>query len=515
MSEELSLERHIDSILQQVGAKKEIEQTTDPSTWMDIVEWIEKYFYLYDTAQLVTLEKPQRYALREAIRRNDDGTFVYDTVIWSWIKKSAKTTVIAAVVDYFCTHKPRSRWRLVANDLKQADSRVGMYLRENILIGQKKGYGNSQHDVRMWNQRRDTTITDRNLKIIYPNGSIVEMIPVDPTGEAGGNDDGVVFSEVWGWKSDKHKLMYSEMTIAPTRFGHAQRWIDTYAGVTGESPVLEPLYNLVVQDENKIDIPHNPYCYAKGTIFATWVESPLLSWQTKEYYESERRALSEMQFLRLHRNQWGTSEESFIDDFSWWQNCYRQNIPPLAKYDEIVIALDAAVVSDCFGLVAVSRAPVEWMLNAGYKETDDVFIVRKCRRWKPPKGGKIQFFGKDNPEGVLDSLVDNYNVVQVCYDPYQLESFISQQIDKGGAWYEPFNQGGERAKADKFLYDTIREQRILHGNDKNLNEHIQNANKKVTADRLIRIIKRADNMKIDLAVCLSMACYRALDIIPK
>ena len=118
-----NMDRTVDNILIDVGAKKPHKQLTPVDEWLDIVDWIERYFYLYDTAELVTLEEPQRNPLREAIKRDDDGKFLYDTVIWSWMKKSAKTTIIAAVVDYFCSNKPRSRWRLVANDLKQADSR--------------------------------------------------------------------------------------------------------------------------------------------------------------------------------------------------------------------------------------------------------------------------------------------------------------------------------------------------------------------------------------------------------
>lgn len=511
-----NIDRLIDNILIDSGAKKTIGAGANYQDWLRIDKWIERYFYLYDTAQLMPLENPQRNALIEATRRDDRGRFIYDTVIWSWIKKSGKTTVIAAVVDYFCSNKPRSRWRLVANDLKQADSRVGMYLRENILIGQNKGFPhNDAESSDFWQFRRDTEITDRGLKIIYPNGSIVEMIPVDPTGEAGGNDDGIVSSELWGWKSDKHVLMWSEMTISPNRFGYAQRWVDTYAGFTGESPVLEPLYNYVVKEENKIDIKHNPYCYANGGTFATWVEKPLLSWQTKEYYASERRVLSEMQFLRLHRNQWGTSEESFLDSDSWWHGCKRDDIPALNRFDEVIVALDAAVTNDCFGMVAVSRAPMDWQLKNGWKVSDDVFIVRYVQVWTPPKRGKIEFYGESNPEGALDRLTDDANVIQVAYDPYQLESFVSQQADKGGAWYEPFNQGGDRAKSDKFLYDTIREKRIIHAGEKDLTDHILNANKKTVGDRSIRLIKRADHLKIDLAVALSMALWRALEVIPK
>lgn len=780
------------------------------------------------------------------------------------------STVVAGIADYVACTKPKARIRLIANDRKQADSRVGYYMRQNIMIGARLGYGDSDTGKRIQEFRQNTKITPSGYTIEYPNGSIVECVPIDPTGEAGGNDDLLIFSELWGWQHKAHQDMWAECTISPNRFGYAQRWIDTYAGYEGDSPILEHLYQQVVKDENRLDIPDNPECYASGKTFATWVTKHHFHWQTPEYYclplpenkndllaltstgwksaiditlsdelctmdsngfieyqqptdifnsdyvgdlirlkhtkadmvmtpnhrvfaayashtrkvknvlskpfeyvyknaidamkmpigwipghgqisnqdlstftigsriynadafiefmawylaegcltpdkkkgviyysriaisqdpiknpekyrliidvcrrlgyepklsrvgiaiydaklaryllqfgksheksiprwildkcskrqlrifldayikgdgssrqneeswlvytnsnqmnldimelafkagyrpryigswssainrlpihhisimqshigwsqgnkrnhwfvekatpntrvwcptlpngnfyvmqngtcfwtgnSSERIQQTEEQFQRMHLNQWVLSENAFVP-IDWWDNAANDDIPLISPYDEIVIALDAAVSGDCFAIVAVSRDrryPSKFGSD-GY-EAPDRLIKRYARAWTPPKDGKLQFWS-DNPDDItptseLKRLIKTYNVVQVTYDPYQLEHFISQLAHESDAWFDEFNQQGEREIADKMLYDAIREGRIAHnGQDDMLREHIKHSNGKLIGDeRKLRIVKRSDDKKVDLCVALSMAAKRAVDHIAK
>jgi phage terminase large subunit-like protein len=59
------------------------------------------------------------------------------------------------------------------------------------------------------------------------------------------------------------------------------------------------------------------------------------------------------------------------------------------------------------------------------------------------------------------------------------------------------------------LYDLIRERRIQHKNEADLNAHVKAANRKPEDDAKLRIIKRTPEGKIDLCVALSMAADRA------
>ncbi len=217
---------------------------------------------------------------------------------------------------------------------------------------------------------------------------------------------------------------------------------------------------------------------------------------------SEEAVLLPSEFKRMHRNEWSSSEQSFVQ-FEWLKQC-EQPAPALTKNQNVIIAMDAAISGDCFGLL---------MLSA---RGDDELDVRYARKWIPPKGGKLDFRkgnaqegeADDGPEAELRRLLEEYNVVEVCYDPYQLEDLAMRMSAELLAVFYAFNQGGERAVADKSLYDRIRSRRLHYYNMPDLEEHILNANVKTEGEKM-RLIKKSEHMKIDLAVCLSMAADRA------
>lgn len=451
-----------------------LPQSNDPLTW------IENNFYLYDTGALMKLYDCQRRPLELALSRDDMGNFKYTTVLWSWPKKSAKSSIIAAMSDYVAEHKPNASIKLIANDLKQADSRVGYYVRENILIGKRHG------------KRQDIRITPSGYRVSYPNGSKIECVPIDPSGEAGGNDDLLVFSELWGWKSKAQQQMFTEMTISPNKFGQSQRWADTYAGYIGGSPILEQLYETGVKNGQRVWDDLEVYTNDAAKMLAVWVTKPMFDWQTSEYYTAEEAQLVPSEFLRIHRNQWAASSETFIPD-QWWDAC--QQVIPAYDRRGCVLGVDAASKDDCFALVLVSK------LGEG---ENAVAAVRYVKVFTPPKGGILNF---DEVEQEIIRLYDSFHIVEVAYDETQLVS-MSQRLGQRVKW-RPFSQATPRVIADKRLYDAIRERRILHSGEPDLKAHMQAADRKPEEDKL-RIIKRNQNMKIDGVIALSMAYDRLM-----
>jgi phage terminase large subunit-like protein len=165
------------------------------------------------------------------------------------------------------------------------------------------------------------------------------------------------------------------------------------------------------------------------------------------------------------------------------------------------VAVDAALSGDCFGILAI-----------GATEDEDKYRVAFSRKWTPPPGKKLNFKNDEGtaPENVLRWLINEYDVIEVCYDPYQLEDMMQSLRSEGNVFTHAFTQNTQRNIADKELYDMIKGRKIYHNGDPDLREHIRNANQKVTGDeRSMRIVKRSDDLKIDLAICLSMACKRA------
>lgn len=467
-----------------------IEKFPDPAAWI-----MENFFIpeMEDIKARPTIElyPYQRACIREALRRDEDGLFIYDLILWSDLKKSAKSSIAAAVILYRAWHTKHGSFKIVGNDLKQADSRVFYYIKKSITMNKEM---NRQCNIKLY-------------RIELPNGAVIEAIPVDPAGEAGGGDDMIEFTELHAAKSEKHKQMWSEMALSPLKFGKSQKWVDTYAGYSGESPVLEPLFEQIVKTENAFhiddpDAPEDLETYRLGRSFCLWQTKPRLPWQTPTYYASERVQQLDHDYARMHENRWSSSASVFVPP-AWWYACKVKELPKEDKWLELVITLDAAVSGDCFGLLAVSRH-------------GDKYALRYAEKWIPPKNGKIDF---RPAEEVIRRLVKRYNVLEVAYDPYQLHDFCTRLANENLAPFYVFTQGTPRLVADKQWRDIIREGRFMYDDTSigagDLTEHILNANAKTDPldTKSLRIIKRAEHLKIDLCVCGSMACNRALEVL--
>lgn len=451
----------------------------------DPIHFIKTHFYIPETNQPIQLYPSQENPLQEALTIEPDGNFRYSTVVWSAIKKSAKSSIAAAVGLWFAWRKPWSSIKVIANDLKQADSRVAYYMRRAIELHPK------------W--RNEVKIV--NYKITFPNHSFIEAIPIDPTGEAGGNDDLIIFSELWGWKNAAALKMWTEMTLSPMKHGQSLRFCETYAGFLQESPVLENLYDNGVKNGEVISEEFETY--RKDKLFVLWNTKPSLPWQTGDYYRSEAANLLETEFNRIHKNQWGDSTEAFVP--SEWIDACIHPLPPYEKLESWVVALDAAISGDCFGLVAVTRI-------------NGITVVRHVKKWTPPTNGKIMFNAPvgtppeqdESPAGELRRLEKRHSIVKVCFDPYQLFSFCNQLKEELVVFFDEFPQNTKRLLADKSLRDMIRERKIWFDGNPDLRDHILNANAKSEGESdKLRLVKRSEKGKIDLAVCLSMAAYEA------
>lgn len=300
----------------------------------------------------------------------------------------------------------------------------------------------------------------------------------------------------------------TEATLPPNKFGYSQRWVETYAGFTGESPLLEQMYEMGVKQGRQLTLPGAPsdlevYANEAARLFVMWNTQPRLPWQSPEYYASEAAVLAPNEFQRVHRNQWVSSSEAFVP-MEWWDACQITDaspVPPLTDRRSLVFAVDAGVSSDCFAVVGVER-----IKGSKKDKSEDKIIVRYAKAWYPPKGGKLDF---ELPETEIRRLHNKYRVLEWAYDQYQLHDMATRLRKKRVGWWNPFNQSATRFIADKNLYDLIRSGRLYHDGDPVLRDHVANANVEVKSEKM-RLVKRAEYLKIDLTVALSMAAYEAL-----
>lgn len=223
------------------------------------------------------------------------------------------------------------------------------------------------------------------------------------------------------------------------------------------------------------------------------------------YTQQRRQSLTEAEARVLLEASWEDIDDAdkFLSSMILWDAC-REDLPALTPNEPMILAIDAGVSNDSFGLIGVTAHP---------KRQGD-YAVRVVHEWKPPRGGKIDFRGSKDAPGpdwlIRNVYAPNYAAIQVVYDPYQLESLCADLMRDGIIQCVPFPQGSDRLEADKFLYDMIVARRLAHDGHAALRQHIDNANRKPDPEsRKLRLVKREDSAKIDLAVTLSMATYTA------
>jgi hypothetical protein len=214
-----------------------------------------------------------------------------------------------------------------------------------------------------------------------------------------------------------------------------------------------------------------------------------------------------------------TEVDTFLPDIALWDAC-QELLPPLNGHTPCVLALDGAESNDTFASLMVSAHPADAARLA----------VRYVRPYVPSKGAPLDF---NEIEIDLRELGQAHAISQLAYDPFLLGQLI-MRLKKPATLYraadtakahplvfpafpapcEPFHQGPDRLVADKGLYDEITTRMTAHDGNAALRAHLSNANRKVDSEsRKLRIVKRTYALKIDLAVCLSMARQRAREVL--
>lgn len=212
--------------------------------------------------------------------------------------------------------------------------------------------------------------------------------------------------------------------------------------------------------------------------------------------EAEKRVLLEAAWEDLE------TAERFLPALALWDAC-REDLPPLNRNEPMVLAADAATgradaPSDCFGVVGVTRHP----------QRRQEVAARFIRFWQAKAGQQLDF---DAIETELRALIGDrarFNVVSFVYDPYQLHQMAGHL--KQLVWCKEFGQQKDRLIADKQLLDLIVQHRLAHDGNTDLRRHIDNADRKNDGEGKLRLVKRSEQHKIDLAVALSMATAECL-----
>lgn len=427
-----------------------------------------------ETGKPIELHPEQADVLR-TMSHMTNGAFDFSTWLYSAPKKSGKTTIGAGVALWQACRVPDGQVYIIGNDQKQADNRMMQAIRYAI-----------DHNPRLQKRARLVRYT-----VYLDNGTKIESIPVDPRGEAGMNPTGLFWTEAWGAIGNRPEMLWTEAALSPSRVGQSFKFIESYAGYKGESLILERLYDSIIKQGK----PHAiiPELYTNGKSIGYWCTRHIMEWQVNnpEYYAQEERENVPAEYRRIHRNEWASPQQEFVP-LEWFLACKSEY--SVDKNESMVLSLDAATSNDNFAITMVSR------------RGNDVY-VHYSRCWIPPKGGTIDF---REPEVEIRRLLKENNIIELCYDPFQLHSLVSRIRDEEFVNTRAFPQAGDRLLSDKNLYDMIRERRIHHHGEPDLIAHIGNSAAELNKnENTLRIVKRSQDLKVDLAVSLSMGAYRS------
>lgn len=505
---------------QRMRARQQAQTISPPPS--DIIDWAQSRFYVPSTAAPIVLAPHQVAVTRLALTRNPStGYMPFRTIIFSAIKKSGKSTWAGMVARWYAeTGHRHSEIYAIGNDLDQAKERSFREVRLSLEL--TPGYDPNRDRIPgQWNLMKESMTCLRT-------GSVIRALAVDARGEAGGKPAVQVITELWGAKYDEERRFWEEMTPVPT-IPDSFRIVETYAGFVGES---ELLYSLYETGKDGRQLSAGELARLTDTPLGSFAESPhpddpvplwvnerasmLMYWDTglaarrmpwqvdergEAYYIEQEESLPTPGFRRMHMNEWSSSESAFIPP-EVWDGCLDLSVPSIegdAK-TPLVIGIDAGTTLDAFAVVAVSRHP---------QRHEDV-AVRALRVFDPKEQGHPVDYAE--AEAFIRAVCAQHNVIQIAYDPYQLESMTQRLRADGVAWCEPFSQAGDRLRADRGLYDLIISKRITHNGDQRLREHILNASAKVQKDMdsTLRLVKASPRRSIDAAVALSMASSRCL-----
>lgn len=471
---------------------------------LPIDEWARQHFYIAPGRTIELL--PHQVALVRLLGSRDGDRYRFRNQLCSTIKKSGKTTFAAILTRHDAESGPPMREiYLAANDREQAANRVLHAIRQSILLDPQGPNG--------WE------IRERELRA--PNGTFIRAIPNDYRGEAGANPSRTVWTELWSIEHEAARRLYEELTPVPTV--DSVRLVETSAGYEGQSELLRDLYELGMEGRQLTagelaaltDTPLMTYVEAPNhdSLVPIWVNEAAglvmywdeglaarrMPWQQGEegarYYGEQEQTLRPSQFRRLHLNQWSQGEEAFVP-IEWWDACV-EDIPELDARTPLVLGVDAGLSKSSFAIVGVTP----------YELPERRVAVRLWCVWDPPEGGKLDFA---EPVQALCELVERYHVVEVAYDEYQAHEFMAEIGRRVSVRRREFSQGAARNIADKTLYDVTRDRRLAHCGPPEIRDHLVNANAKLTDDSRLRIVRRSERLRVDLAVALSMAVRECL-----
>jgi phage terminase large subunit-like protein len=431
-----------------------------------------------ETGKPFVLLDAERAFLEHAFRTDESGRLIFPEQLYSCPKKSGKTGFAAMhlITTTLVFGGRFAEGYCIANDFDQAQGRVFLAARRICEV--------SPH------LKRECNITQTRIE--FPQtGAVIQAIGSDYAGSAGANPVISSFDELWGYVSERSRRLWDEMVPSPVRKISA-RLVTTYAGFEGESVLLEELYKRGLAQQQVRNTLH-----AGDGLLMFWSHEPVAPWQDERWLVEMRRSLRPNQFLRMIRNEFVTTESSFID-MAWWDACVDHGMAPtlVAPALPVWVGVDASVKRDSTAIVVVT-------FN---KEAQRVVLVVH-RIFQPSPKEPLDF--EATVEKALRDLVRRFAVRGVFFDPFQMVA-VAQRLQQAGVPMRECPQSsGYLTEIGTNLFELIKGRGLLVYPNPDVRLAISRA-VAVESSRAWRIAKEKAAHKIDVVIALAMAAHAAM-----
>jgi phage terminase large subunit-like protein len=450
----------------------------DIARWRDPVTFIEGALCNPETRQPFRLTVAERQFVEHAFTFTEDGRLRYPELIFSGPKKSGKTC-FAALLTIYVIVALGGRYAeayCAANDFEQSQGRVFQAISRILEVSPLLV--------------DDVAITARQV-VFQSTGSTITAIASDYTGAAGANPTITVFDELWGYQSERSHRLWDEMVPPPTR-KIAGRLTVTYAGYTGESTLLEGLYNHGREGQ---EIAED--LWSNGSLLMYWTTKFTAPWQTEDWREQMREQLRPNAYLRLIENQWVSSETSFIE-MAWWDACTDSEQRPVLEDRAlpVYVGVDASVKHDQTAIVACSYD----------RETKAVRLVTH-RTFQPRPDDPLDF--EHTIEATIQDISRRFNIREVRFDPYQMQASAQRLTARGIPMIEYPQTVGGLTEASNNLYELIKGRNLSVYPDAEMRLAVSRA-VAVESPRGWKLSKAVQSHRVDVVVALGMAALGAV-----
>jgi phage terminase large subunit-like protein len=392
------------------------------------------------------------------------------------------------------------------NDLEQAQGRIFRMLRQSILFNPIL-------------RDQCTKVHERIIEL--KNGTRIEALANDYAGAAGSNPELSLFDELWGACSESSRRLFEEMTPSSARY-NSIRVIVTYAGILGESELLEDIYKYCIPDDSgRYRDPRFPNLpvYVRGDTLMYWDHEQRMPWQTQEYLESQRNqpGFRWPAYQRIHENRWVESEEGL--DMGDWDGCI--DFAKSMRYDH---SPQYAEKEWCESIKLENTKNLQLAIGVDASTKKDRAAVTTCFKrdgmiwvgprmfWEPTKEDPLQF--ETSIEQYILELQKKFSISVLYYDPWQFERSAQILRQKGIPCWEYTQTQPNTIKMSEYLMDLLRGKKLMIYGDKDLRHEASMCTVKLIPGRGRRIVKDNENKKIDSIISLCMSALACGEVCP-